>query len=166
MKPGMNRYEASMKPPHHPHYLFLSRHSLQSYGSCIGWQWREAVWNRCETSVKPVWNTVWNRYEASMKPPHHPHYLFLCRHSLRSYGSCIGWQWREAVWNSYETGMKPVWNQVWNRYETGMKPVWNHHIAHTICFFVVTAYKAMAAALDGNGARRYETGMKPVFNKW
>jgi len=43
-----------------------------------------------------------------------------------------------------------------------MKPVGNHRITHTIYFFVVTPYNAMAAALDGNGARRYETGMKPV----
>ena len=58
-------------------------------------------------------------------------------------------------------GMKPEWNRYETGYETGMKPVSKHRITHTICFFVVTAYKAMAAALDGNGARRYETGMKP-----
>ena len=46
-----------------------------------------------------------------------------------------------------------LWVQVPNRNETG--------VTQTICFFVVPAYKAMAAALDGNGARRYETGMKP-----
>ena len=33
-----------------------------------------------------------------------------------------------------------------------------------ICFFLVTAYKAMAAALDGDGATRYETVMKPIWN--
>ena len=40
-----------------------------------------------------------------------------------------------------------------------MTPVENRHIIQTICVFVVTAYKAMAATLDVNGATRYETCM-------
>ena len=68
----------------------------------------------------------------------------------------------------YEIGMKPVWNRYETGYETGMKPIWNHRITHTICFFVVTAYEAMAAALIWNQgmkqrceARVWNQGMKP-----
>ena len=58
-------------------------------------------------------------------------------------------------------GMKPVRNQYETGFETGMKPIYNHCITQTSCFFLVTAYKAMAAVLDSNRKTRYETGMKP-----
>ena len=72
MKPVWNRvwnqYETSMKPPHHPNYLFFCRPSLHSYGSYIGWQWRHALWNQYATGMKPCIKPVWNRYETAASP--------------------------------------------------------------------------------------------------
>ena len=76
----------------------------------------------------------------------------------------------KPVWNRYETGyetsMKPVWNRYETGYETRMKPVWNRRITQTICFLVATAYKAMAAAFDGNGATRYEAEYELEWNQY
>ena len=166
MKPVWNRVwnqcEASMKPPHHQLYLFLCRHSLQSYGSCICMKpsYETKVRNQ---GMKPGYETG---YETVIQPPHHLNYLFLCRQSLQSNGRCTGWQWRDAVWNRYETGMKP-----------GMKPVWNHYKTATSpkLFIPLSSQPTklwplhwMAMARRGKKPvwnryeTRYETGMKPV----
>ena len=155
-------YETGMKPTSHKLFVYLLCQPTK--------QWQLHWMAEARRGIKPVWNWVWNRYETNIKPPHHPNYLFLCRHSLQRYGSCIGWQWRDAVWNLYETGMTPGMKPVWNQYETAASP----KLFVSLSSQPTKRWQLHLMAMARRGMKpiwnlvwnQYETIMKPASPAW